>query len=110
MSLVGPRPEVPQFVDYEVAIWRRVLTVRPGITDLATLVYRNEEDILAGAENPEQFYRERVLSAKLELNLQYLKNRCFATDLELITTTLWYCIFPAKFSADRVRLQFASHK
>jgi lipopolysaccharide/colanic/teichoic acid biosynthesis glycosyltransferase len=90
-----------------VAIWQRVLAVPPGITDLATLVYRNEEELLACAENPEQFYREQVLPAKLHLNLKYLNQRAFSTDAKLVLTTVWYCLFPARFSADRILVQFA---
>ncbi|MGA8594324.1 MAG: sugar transferase, partial [Bryobacteraceae bacterium] len=104
MNLVGPRPEVPPFVDCTMSIWQRVLAVPPGITDLATLVFRNEEQLLAGAHNPEQFYREQVLPVKLQLNLKYLAYRCFTTDMKLIFTTAWYCLFPAKFSANRVLL------
>jgi lipopolysaccharide/colanic/teichoic acid biosynthesis glycosyltransferase len=106
MRLVGPRPEVPIFVDCSVTTWQRVLAVPPGITDLATLVFRNEEELLASAENPEQFYREHILPTKLHLNLKYLKQRAFSTDTKLIVTTVWYCLFPARFSSDRILVQF----
>ena len=77
MSLVGPRPEVPAFVNLEDPVWRAVLGARPGITDLASLIYRHEEDLLAAAANPEQYYRDAILPAKLALNLQYMKARSF---------------------------------
>ncbi len=110
MRLVGPRPEVPRFVDCTMTIWKRVLAVPPGITDLATLVFRDEEQLLAGASNPEQFYREQVLPVKLQLNLKYLTRRDFSTDIKLIFTTAWYCLFPAKFRAHRVLLRFADER
>jgi lipopolysaccharide/colanic/teichoic acid biosynthesis glycosyltransferase len=65
MDLIGPRPEVARYVEMNDPLWRGVLQVRPGITDLATLVYRNEEEILAQAEDPEQYYRQVVLPEKL---------------------------------------------
>src|SRR5207249_11392098 len=75
MSLVGPRPEVPDFVDMSVPIWRRVLSVKPGITDVTTLAYRHEEELLAGVADPEKHYREVILPAKLDLNAQYIRKR-----------------------------------
>src|SRR6266542_2172591 len=68
MGLIGPRPEVPPFVDLSDAAWMAVLAVRPGITDLATLLYRDEERLLAQAGNTEEFYRNTILPAKLALN------------------------------------------
>ena len=71
MSLIGPRPEVPCFVNAGDPVWQAVHRVRPGITDLATLVYRDEERILAGYADPERAYREAVLPAKLALMVRY---------------------------------------
>jgi lipopolysaccharide/colanic/teichoic acid biosynthesis glycosyltransferase len=88
MSIVGPRPEVPKYVALFPKEYERVLTVRPGITDLATLQYRNEESVLQHAADAEQFYVEQVLPAKLKLNLEYLKKRGFFYDLKLILLTL----------------------
>ena len=107
MRLVGPRPEVPEFVDYTLASWRNVLSVPPGITDLATLVYRNEEQLLATAKAPESLYRNQVLPAKLNLNLKYLRHRRLSKDLKLILATLWYCTFPHRLDPDRVINQFS---
>jgi lipopolysaccharide/colanic/teichoic acid biosynthesis glycosyltransferase len=103
MSMVGPRPEVPRYVDYEDGRWQQVLEDRPGLTDLATLVYRNEEELLAGAPDPEAFYREVLLPDKLHLNLQYRRGRTFALDLRLILATIRYSVAPSGFDAAKVR-------
>jgi lipopolysaccharide/colanic/teichoic acid biosynthesis glycosyltransferase len=102
MSLIGPRPEVPQFVDEADPIWRAVHRVRPGITDLATLVYRDEEQVLAQYADPERGYREAVLPAKLALNLEYLERRTAARDLKLLALTIRYSFIPNGFQPDRV--------
>ena len=82
MSLVGPRPEVPEYVQTEAPIWETVLKVRPGITDLATLIYRHEERILGTSADPNAFYRESVLPAKLHLNRAYLRTEVLLARLE----------------------------
>lgn len=88
MSLVGPRPELPRYVaDYNHE-QLRVLSVRPGITDLASIRYRHEEEILAGSENPLEFYRTVVLNDKLVLNLLYIDKMSFSFDAKLIFQTL----------------------
>lgn len=99
MRLVGPRPEVPEFADRAASTWQRVLAVPPGITDLATLVFRNEEEVLSRSETPEQFYREQLLPAKLELNIRYMMHRCFLTDVMLVLTTACYCVLPGPISS-----------
>lgn len=103
MSLIGPRPEVPRFVDAADPAWRAVHRVRPGITDLATLVYRDEERILAGFDDPERAYRETVLPAKLALNLEYLRRRSLARDLKLLALTVRYSFVPGGFDPDRIK-------
>jgi lipopolysaccharide/colanic/teichoic acid biosynthesis glycosyltransferase len=103
MSLVGPRPEVPRFVDAGDPVWQAVHRVRPGITDLATLVYRDEEHILAGFDDPEQGYRDAVLPAKLALNLEYLRRRSLSRDLKLLTLTIRYSFVRDGFDPDRIR-------
>lgn len=88
MSLVGPRPELPRYVaDYDRS-QLRVLSVRPGITDLASIRYRNEEKVLAESGDPESFYRSVVLPHKLSLNLEYIHRMSFALDVKLIFGTL----------------------
>lgn len=103
MSMVGPRPELPEYVDVGDPLWRAVLEARPGITDLATLIYRNEEELLARQREPMEYYKTVVLPAKLRLNLEYQAARGWATDLKLLVLTVWYSLFPAAFSASRVR-------
>lgn len=89
MSFVGPRPEVPRYVAiYPPALRDKVLSVRPGITDMASLQYRNESELLARASDPEREYREVVLPAKLALQAQYVERAGVVTDLRLIVLTL----------------------
>lgn len=88
MSLVGPRPEVRRYADHFPADYRRILEVRPGITDLAAVEYRDEEALLAGAPDPEAVYLQVVLPAKIRLYHRYLAERSLRTDLRLILRTL----------------------
>jgi lipopolysaccharide/colanic/teichoic acid biosynthesis glycosyltransferase len=103
MSLIGPRPEVPGFVDGDNPMWRKVHRVRPGITDLATLVYRDEERILAGFSDPERGYRDAVLPAKLALNIEYIDRRSLGRDLKLLALTVRYSFVRAGFDPERIR-------
>ncbi|MDR7295824.1 lipopolysaccharide/colanic/teichoic acid biosynthesis glycosyltransferase [Pelomonas aquatica] len=89
MSLVGPRPELARYVDiYPTELRQRVLAVRPGITDPASLAFSNEADLLAAAADPEREYREVVLPAKLKLSAAYAAHASLATDVRLILSTL----------------------
>jgi lipopolysaccharide/colanic/teichoic acid biosynthesis glycosyltransferase len=108
MSLVGPRPEVPRYVFLEAPVWQTILKVRPGITDLATLLYRDEETILSAAADPERFYIESVLPAKLRLNVGYLLSSSFRQDLRLILLTIRYSLFPKGFNPDLVKRTFVT--
>lgn len=87
MSIVGPRPEVRKYVDLYTPEQMRVLSVRPGLTDYASIKYVHENEVLAASENPEQTYIDEVMPAKLELNLQYIKNQSLKEDLKLIFKT-----------------------
>ena len=87
MSLVGPRPEVRKYVDLYTPEQLHVLDVRPGITDLASIRYRNENELLAKASDPEQYYREVVMQDKLRINLQYISDHSFFSDLKIIFMT-----------------------
>jgi lipopolysaccharide/colanic/teichoic acid biosynthesis glycosyltransferase len=87
MSLVGPRPEDPRYVALYTPEQRRVLAVRPGITSAASLAYRHEEQMLAGA-GWETIYREQVLPAKLAIDLDYLARRTLVSDIRLIGQTI----------------------
>ncbi|MCW7541789.1 sugar transferase [Aquabacterium sp. A7-Y] len=89
MSLVGPRPEVPRYLPhYPPAVREKVLSVRPGITDIASIEYRRESELLAAAADPERAYVEEVLPAKLRYALQYVDNASFWGDLRLLARTL----------------------
>ena len=89
MSFVGPRPEVRKYVDMYTERQLKVLDVRPGITDLASIKYRNENDLLATADNPEQYYIDFVMQDKLALNLQYIETRTFLGDIKLMFSTIF---------------------
>jgi lipopolysaccharide/colanic/teichoic acid biosynthesis glycosyltransferase len=88
MALVGPRPEVRTWVEAYPDRWAFVHSVRPGITDPASIVYRDEERLLAAAPDPEQTYREQVLPHKLALYEQYVRTRSVPGDLILLIRTL----------------------
>ncbi len=92
MSLVGPRPEVRQWVAAYPERWAGVLTVRPGITDPASIAYRNEEELLAAAPDPERCYREEILPRKLALYEDYVQRHGLARDLRLIFETFWVVV------------------
>ena len=92
MSLVGPRPEVRHYVNYWTPEQMRVLDVRPGITDLASIRYRNENEILETVENPEQYYIDVIMPDKLRINLEYVANHSFFYDIKLIFKTFWEII------------------
>lgn len=88
MSLVGPRPEVPRYVERFRADYEELLRVRPGITDLASLKYRNESELLAQAANPEDAYVTQVLPDKIALGHQYIRQASLWLDLKLIAKTV----------------------
>jgi lipopolysaccharide/colanic/teichoic acid biosynthesis glycosyltransferase len=89
MSLVGPRPEVPRYVEcYPPAVRNTVLSVRPGVTDLAAILYRDESAILGQAQDPERAYVDTILPVKLEYYQRYVRERSFWLDLRIILRTL----------------------
>ncbi|MBL0048751.1 MAG: sugar transferase [Bacteroidetes bacterium] len=88
MSFVGPRPEVRKYVNLYTAAQIKVLSVKPGITDLASIKYSDESELLAKAEDPEKFYIETIFPAKLELNLKYIEEKNFWKDIQLIFQTI----------------------
>ena len=88
MSLVGPRPEVPRFVEPNDPIWQAVLSVRPGITGPDALAFRNEGEALAYSTDPEAHYREVLLPAKLQIQAQYAAERSVLGDLRILFRTL----------------------
>ncbi|MFT3777429.1 MAG: sugar transferase [Ottowia sp.] len=89
MSLVGPRPEVPRFMAlYPDEARRRILSVRPGITDRAAIEFRDEERLLATADDPERIYVEQVMPAKQRHYLDYVAHHSVASDLRILLDTL----------------------
>jgi lipopolysaccharide/colanic/teichoic acid biosynthesis glycosyltransferase len=88
MSMVGPRPELPFYVAEYAPEQRIVLSVRPGITDPASLAYRHEEGILGGHDDPEHFYRTHILPDKLARNIMYLQNITLWSDVHIISNTI----------------------
>jgi lipopolysaccharide/colanic/teichoic acid biosynthesis glycosyltransferase len=88
MSLVGPRPEVARYVKLYTPKQCRVLSVRPGLTDHASLEFINENDLLAEAADPERFYIEEILPKKLDLQLGYVTSRSFGGDLKIMWNTV----------------------
>ncbi len=87
MSLVGPRPEVPRYVKMYNEEQLKVLSVKPGITDYASLVYYDENKKLSEAENPEEYYITTVMPHKLQLSLQYIQQQSFFLDLSILFKT-----------------------
>lgn len=89
MSLVGPRPEVRHYVDYWTPEQMQVLDVRPGITDPASIKYRNENELMEQAEDPERYYIDVIMQEKIRLYLEYVRNHSFWGDVGLIFKTFW---------------------
>ena len=87
MSLVGPRPEVRHYVDYWTPEQMHVLDVRPGITDPASIKFRNENELMGQAEDPEDYYIHVIMQEKIRLYLEYVENASFLYDLKLIFRT-----------------------
>jgi len=96
MSLVGPRPEVRKYVDYYTAEQKKVLNVKPGITDWASIEYRDENVILEKSINPEYDYIHVIMPNKIQYNLIYIQNRSVNEYFKIIFYTLWRIIVPIK--------------
>ena len=89
MSVVGPRPEIPSYFALYPEVERTILTsVRPGITDYASIVYRNEAELLATHPNPEGYYRDFILPHKIALGVAYVQNRSLLIDIRIIVRTI----------------------
>jgi lipopolysaccharide/colanic/teichoic acid biosynthesis glycosyltransferase len=89
MSFVGPRPEVQHYVDMYTQAEKAILSVRPGITDWASLWNADEGAVLAGAEDPEKAYLEKIRPQKLKWQLEYVRRQSFLVDLSIIAQTIW---------------------
>ena len=92
MSLVGPRPEVRHYVNYWTEDQMHVLDVRPGITDPASIKFRNENELMEQAEDPEDYYINVIMQEKLKLYLEYVNNHSFWGDIGLIFKTFWVIV------------------
>ncbi|MFW2489141.1 sugar transferase [Clostridium chromiireducens] len=92
MSLVGPRPEVPRYVKLYDEKQKKVLEVKPGITDLASIRYRDENELLGEAENPDEFYINTIMPDKLALNLEYISRNNIFLDIYIILQTIIKCL------------------
>lgn len=98
MSLVGPRPEVRKYVNLYNTKQMQVLTVRPGITDYASIKFINENELLAQANDPEAFYISDIMPQKLELNISYIEQKGFFKDISLILKTFLKIIYWLSFA------------
>ncbi|MED3773409.1 sugar transferase [Geobacillus stearothermophilus] len=92
MSFVGPRPEVPRYTKLYNEEQKKVLTVKPGITDYASIKYRSENELLAKSDNPEKTYIEEIMPDKLKLNLKYIKEQSLWLDIKIIIMTIYKVI------------------
>ena len=110
MSLVGPRPEVPRYVNSYSAAQREVLAIRPGVTDPASIAYREEEKLLASQPDPERYYREVVLPHKLDLNREYLSRMSFCYDAYLLARTISVVVIPGRQRAELLPAQPAEDR
>jgi len=89
MTIVGPRPQVPWAVELYTEREQALLSVRPGITDYASIRFSNEADILRGSAEPDKEYLDRIAPEKIRLSLEYIRNRSFLVDMKIILATLW---------------------
>ncbi len=96
MSLIGPRPEAPMYVQHYTEHQRQVLNVRPGMTGPAQIANRNEEEKLKGQAQPEIYYITELMPKKLAIDLQYVETRTLASDMLWLVKTFWAIIFPRK--------------
>lgn len=100
MAIVGPRPEIPQYVDLSDARWSQILKARPGLTDPVTIRLRNEQAILESVSTDrERFYADVLVPYKLNGYLEYLSRRTWRSDLNVLRLTVWTVLFPQSTSA-----------
>jgi lipopolysaccharide/colanic/teichoic acid biosynthesis glycosyltransferase len=88
MTFVGPRPEVPRYVEFYTSEEKKILNWKPGMTDYATLAFRNEEQLMAMSSDPESFYVKEVMPVKIRINLEHGKNRNWINDSKVILRTI----------------------
>lgn len=92
MSFVGPRPEVKKYTDLYTESQQKVLSVRPGITDYASIKFRNENDLLSASDDPEKLYIEEIMPEKLDLNLKYISDNNIFKDIKIIFDTFYVIV------------------
>lgn len=92
MSFVGPRPEVQKYVNMYTEEQREILKVKPGITDYASIEFRNENEILGEVENPEEYYISTIMPTKIALNKKYIENNNLFIDIKIILKTIAKCL------------------
>lgn len=110
MSFVGPRPEVPEYVDLDDIQWQEILRHRPGITDPVTLRLRNEEALLARVSDKEKYYREVIQPYKVRGYLRFVRDKSWKTDIRIVARTVWAVAFPGTVkppSKDELKWSFA---
>lgn len=108
MCIVGPRPEVPHFVNCADPLWCAILASKPGLTSLATLTYRHEEKTVAQSDAPEQYYRDVLLPDKLRIDAAYLRSRTILSDTHLVFLTLLVSIAPVLHNTRGLQHTFVS--
>ena len=106
MSFIGPRPEVPRYVDMSNPSWREVLRVAPGLVDLASLMFRNEESFLGQQQDIDGYYREHLLPQKLLLSAYYQRHRTLIWDIRLMLLTILLVLAPYQVDAGRIANMF----
>lgn len=102
MSFVGPRPEVAKYVDFYHKEYEDILRVRPGITDISSITFRDEEGILAAQDNPEDYYKFILLPEKMRLASEYIEKASFFYDLKLIVETIIRIIYPSSATDNNI--------
>jgi lipopolysaccharide/colanic/teichoic acid biosynthesis glycosyltransferase len=100
MSLVGPRPEVEEYVKLYEKDYREILKRRPGITDVSSIIFREEEAVLKNQIDPEGYYKEILLPEKIRLSKEYIENSSFLYDLKLVLNTIHKIFYPHAISGD----------
>jgi lipopolysaccharide/colanic/teichoic acid biosynthesis glycosyltransferase len=108
MSIVGPRPEVKRYTDLYTAEEKAILSVRPGITDWASIWNSDEGAILAGAKDPDKAYEELIRPTKLKMQLRYVRQQSFLTDLKIIFLTALAILRPESEAIRQIRRQSSS--
>ncbi len=102
MSFVGPRPEVEEYVKLYEEDYREILKRRPGITDVSSIIFREEEAVLRNQVDPEEFYKKVLLPEKIRLAKEYLENASFLYDLKLILNTIYKIVYPSAVARENV--------